>query len=61
MAKEAGIFQEIDSGSGLTTGELIKRVLIRKEEFQRRNAAKERKEVERLKAEADADGMRAED
>jgi len=59
VPKDAGIFQEVDSGSRLTTGEMIRRVLKRKEEFQRRNAAKEKKEVERLQAAAE--GMQAED
>lgn len=40
VPKEKGIFREIDSGLGLSTGDIIKRVEDRQKEYEERNKKK---------------------
>ncbi|VDN57725.1 unnamed protein product [Dracunculus medinensis] len=50
IPKEMGIFRLIDSGSDMTTEKIIKRIIDHRLEFQNRNDAKERKEIDLFNA-----------
>jgi ethanolamine-phosphate cytidylyltransferase len=51
---QKGIFLKIDSGSSLTTDDIVDRVVNNKELYEKGNAAKERKEVEMINAMTDS-------
>lgn len=50
-AKQRGIFRTVDSGSSLTTRVIIQRILTNRQIYEKRNKAKEEKELKVLEAE----------
>jgi len=48
--KSRGVFQEIESGSDLTTSKIVRRIIAKRMEYEQRNKAKEEKEVAILEA-----------
>ena len=50
VAKELGIYREVDSGSTMTTGKIIDRIIDNRRLFEARNKKKEKKEIAAYKA-----------
>lgn len=48
--KRRGIFQEVESGSTLTTDMIVHRIIARRMDYEKRNEAKEKKELAILEA-----------
>lgn len=50
IPKTRGIFTLIDSGNTMTTEKIVDRIISHRLEFERRNIAKEKKEIEAFEA-----------
>ena len=50
IPKTRGIFQLIDSGNTMTTERIVERIIVHRLEYERRNKAKEKKEIEVIEA-----------
>lgn len=50
VPKTRGIFNLIDSGNDMTTERIVERIINHRLEYERRNKAKEKKEVEAFEA-----------
>jgi len=53
--KKRGIFRSIDSGSMLTTDDITQRIIANRELYEKRNKAKETKEIRMIEAQARRD------